>query len=189
MKRNPDPRSTWAHGFYLAESHFGPEVSQDLSSPCLLATLLGILAHSAFDHSPPPSPHRELRLPLGRPTPRTCVLVWGFIFVGTHFLFAAGCLLSIQESGTPLQFPSCLVTSFSDTASSMVQVWTETEIQGFPGGSVVKNPPANAGDMGSIPGPGGSHMPQSNQAHTPQLLSLCSRAHAPQQEKPPTREA
>ena len=24
----------------------------------------------------------------------------------------------------------------------------------FPGGSVVKNPPANAGDMGSIPGPG-----------------------------------
>ena len=23
---------------------------------------------------------------------------------------------------------------------------------GFPGGSVIKNPPANAGDMGSIPG-------------------------------------
>ena len=32
----------------------------------------------------------------------------------------------------------------------------------FPGGSVVKNPPANAGDTGSIPGPGRSHMPQSN---------------------------
>ena len=30
---------------------------------------------------------------------------------------------------------------------------------GFPGGSVVRTPPANAGDMGSIPGPGGSHMP------------------------------
>ena len=27
-------------------------------------------------------------------------------------------------------------------------------IQGFPGGSVVKNPPANAGDKGSIPGSG-----------------------------------
>ena len=27
---------------------------------------------------------------------------------------------------------------------------------GFPGGSVVKNPPANAGDMGSIPGLGRS---------------------------------
>ena len=33
---------------------------------------------------------------------------------------------------------------------------------GFPGGTVVKNPPANAGDMGSSPGPGRSHMPQSN---------------------------
>ena len=29
----------------------------------------------------------------------------------------------------------------------------------FPGGSVVKNPLANAGDMGSIPALGRSHMP------------------------------
>ena len=28
--------------------------------------------------------------------------------------------------------------------------------QGFPGGSAVKNPPANAGDTGSIPGSGRS---------------------------------
>ena len=35
-------------------------------------------------------------------------------------------------------------------------------ILGFPGGAVVKNPPANAGDTGSSPGPGRSHMPQSN---------------------------
>ena len=28
----------------------------------------------------------------------------------------------------------------------------------FPGGAVVKNPPANAGDTGSGPGPGRSHM-------------------------------
>ena len=27
-------------------------------------------------------------------------------------------------------------------------------MKGFPGGSVVKNPPANAGDTGSIPGSG-----------------------------------
>ena len=33
---------------------------------------------------------------------------------------------------------------------------------GFPGGKVVKNPTANAGHMGSIPGPGRSHMPWSN---------------------------
>ena len=34
--------------------------------------------------------------------------------------------------------------------------------KGFPGGAVVRNPPANAGDTGSSPGPGRSHMPQSN---------------------------
>ena len=34
--------------------------------------------------------------------------------------------------------------------------------EGFPGDTVVKNLPANAGDMGSSPGPGRSHMPQSN---------------------------
>ena len=33
---------------------------------------------------------------------------------------------------------------------------------GFPGGSVVKNPPANARDMNSIPGLGSSHMPRNN---------------------------
>ena len=32
----------------------------------------------------------------------------------------------------------------------------------FPGGAVVKNPPANAGDTGSSPGPVRSHMPRSN---------------------------
>ena len=46
----------------------------------------------------------------------------------------------------------------------------------FPGGSVVMNPPANAGDMDSIPGPRRSHKSQSNQASAPQQLSLCSRA-------------
>ena len=33
---------------------------------------------------------------------------------------------------------------------------------GFPGGSVVKKPPANARDTRSIPGPGTSHLPWSN---------------------------
>ena len=32
---------------------------------------------------------------------------------------------------------------------------------GLPGGSAVKNPPANAGDTGSVPDPGRSHMPRS----------------------------
>ena len=33
---------------------------------------------------------------------------------------------------------------------------------GFSGGAVVKNLPASAGDTGSSPGPGKSHMPRSN---------------------------
>ena len=56
----------------------------------------------------------------------------------------------------------------------------------FPGDAVVKNLPANAGDTGSSPGPGRSHMPRSNKAHVPQLLSLRSRAHALQQREATT---
>ena len=41
----------------------------------------------------------------------------------------------------------------------------------FPGGPVVRSPPANAGGTGLIPGLGRSHMPRSNSAHAPQLLS------------------
>ena len=44
--------------------------------------------------------------------------------------------------------------------------------QGFPGGAVVENLPANAGNAGSSPGLGRSHMPRSNWAREPQLLSL-----------------
>ena len=38
---------------------------------------------------------------------------------------------------------------------------------------MVENLPANAGDTGSSPGLGGSHVPWSNWAPEPQLLSLC----------------
>ena len=48
----------------------------------------------------------------------------------------------------------------------------------FPGGQMVKNPSANAGDTGLIP--------DQSRAHKPQLLKPPSpRACAPQQEKPP----
>ena len=45
--------------------------------------------------------------------------------------------------------------------------WNLTKVlkndsEGFPGGAAVKNPPANAGDTGSSPGPGRSHMLRSN---------------------------
>ena len=46
----------------------------------------------------------------------------------------------------------------------------------FPGGSVGKNLPANAGDTGSNPEPGRFHRQWINQAQVPQLSSLGSRA-------------
>ena len=48
----------------------------------------------------------------------------------------------------------------------------KTTLRGFPGGAVVENLPANAGDTGSSPGLGGSHMPWSSWAREAQLLSL-----------------
>ena len=58
-------------------------------------------------------------------------------------------------------------------------VFKRSKLQGFPGGTVVENLPANAGDTGSSPDLGRSHMPRSNWAREPQLLSpriwsLCS---------------
>ena len=47
----------------------------------------------------------------------------------------------------------------------------KTKNRDFPGGAVDKSLPANAGDTGSTPGPGRSHMSWSSQAHESQLLS------------------
>ena len=55
-----------------------------------------------------------------------------------------------------------------DTYEAIGEVWAEYLMvwnycfRGFPGGAVVKNPPANAGDMGSSPSRERSHMPWSN---------------------------
>ena len=56
----------------------------------------------------------------------------------------------------------------------------------FPGGPMVKNPPVNTGNTGSIPGPGRCHMSQSNVGHVPPTTEPSSpRACALQQEEPP----
>ena len=53
-----------------------------------------------------------------------------------------------------------------DPAIPLLGIYSQKTIiqksQGFPGGAVVKNPPANSGDTGSIPGPGRSHVLWSN---------------------------
>ena len=41
----------------------------------------------------------------------------------------------------------------------MLKKEKEGKMRDFAGGPVVKNPPANAGDISSIPGPGRFHMP------------------------------
>ena len=66
-------------------------------------------------------------------------------------------------------------------------------VWGFPGGAVVENLPANAGDTGSSPGLGRSHMPRSNWAREPQLLSLrvwslCSATGGRDGERPAHRD-
>ena len=55
---------------------------------------------------------------------------------------------------------------------NVVLVSFRNHFEGFPGGAVVEGLPANAGDTGSSPGLGRSHMPRSNWAREPQLLSL-----------------
>ena len=54
----------------------------------------------------------------------------------------------------------------------LIACWQKIPFPGFPGGAVVGSLPANAGDTGSSPGLGGSHMPRSNWTREPQLLSL-----------------
>ena len=74
----------------------------------------------------------------------------------------------------------------------MVQ-WLRIRLPGFPGGAVVENLPVNAGDAGSSPGLGGSHMPRSNWAREPQLLSMriwspCSTTRGQDSERPAHRD-
>ena len=57
-------------------------------------------------------------------------------------------------------------------------------LEGFPGGLVVKNPPVNAGDTGSIPALERFHMLLNSRAPEPQLLSPCSRVRKLQLPKP-----
>ena len=73
--------------------------------------------------------------------------------------------LSFQCTGLPYRFWICL------PPDSWVSRFLKTNIADFPAGPVVKNLPANAGDMGLIPGPWGSHMPWGNQVCVPELVS------------------
>ena len=63
---------------------------------------------------------------------------------------------SVERKKTKNPYPLYLLPYIT------VRVLYKTTVQGFPGGAVVENLPANAGDTGSSPGLGRSHMPRSN---------------------------
>ena len=79
------------------------------------------------------------------------------------------------------------------TMSNKIDGGNKKEGEGFPGGPMVKNLPANAEDTGLITDPGRFPMPWSNQACVSRLLSpraATTEAHEPrtcalQREKPP----
>ena len=79
--------------------------------------------------------------------------------------------LNIQKSINVIQYLNSLkkknhmITSVDvEKAYDKIQhpFMIKTLSKGFPGGAVVENLPANAGDTGSSPGLGRSHMPRSN---------------------------
>ena len=74
-----------------------------------------------------------------------------------------GALLSYHPGLCSLYYetdalPTVLDTKFSEDSEGSGRKAS----QDFPGGPGVKSLPANAGNTSSIPGLGGSHMPQSN---------------------------
>ena len=89
---------------------------------------------------------------------------------------------------SPVPFSSLnkVARLFNTLGTSLVVQCIKIHLPGLPGDSVVKNLPANAGGTDSILGLGRFHMPQSSQAHEPQLLSLCSRVQEPQLLSPRT---
>ena len=65
--------------------------------------------------------------------------------------------------------PAAHLRQYASVSLALLEIFLDSKnlYQGFPDGSVVKNPPANAGDLALISGPGGSHMLRSNKARGP----------------------
>ena len=68
----------------------------------------------------------------------------------------------ILDQDFPLLLSDSIICSQALFPAPSLKPFMKQLLSGFPGGAVVKSPPANAGDMGSSPGLGRSHMPRSN---------------------------
>ena len=67
-----------------------------------------------------------------------------------------------QSSGLE-NFMDCIAHGVTKNQTQMSNFHFRSPLVDFPGGPVAKNPPAKAGDMGSVPGQElKSHMPQGN---------------------------
>ena len=108
--------------------------------------------------------------PSGVPSGSLCVTsthlrLVGGIFV-TVLFWPFPSFLILQDAPGHISYASCpsleLAISPRSPSSFYWRIVLETKVRDFPGGAVVKNPPASAGDMGLIPGLGRSHLLRSS---------------------------
>ena len=82
----------------------------------------------------------------------------GFTHCKRHNSIFEDCLSIWEQVGEPYLD----VTNALEDDGKFFNVKEKQYNRDFPGGTVVENLPASAGDTGSSPGPGRSHMLQSN---------------------------
>ena len=87
-----------------------------------------------------------------------CALFWG-IFLTQELNPCLLCLLHCRQILYPLSHWGSLSYTSIYKATCILKPLKNTDAEDFPGGPVVKNPPANEGVVGSIPSPGRVHMP------------------------------
>ena len=127
--------------------------SGDLPSSGIASRSLALLAESLLSE-PPGKPMWKWCVPI-------CVCLWSAVKrneVGMHVTTWMSlensklCEQSQTEMGTHCVFHLYEMSRKSNTETESRRVVAYNWGEGFPGGSVVKNPPANAGDVGSVPG-------------------------------------
>ena len=85
------------------------------------------------------------------------ITYFGFGFMFKALIDLGFILVYVVKSGTNFIFFPKL-----SNCANYSYLFKKLYLWDFPGGTVVKNPPTNAGDTGSSPGPGRSHMLWSN---------------------------
>ena len=139
---------------------------------------------------PGPCPGVEMR-PLS-PGPLSWALKLGADYADTG---GVRCLRErdlLEKMGRGMEGSSGLLGNGRDAAGHKGSSWKREQMErlrGFPGGSGVKGPPANAGDVGLVTGPGRPYMPLSlgSGARGWQLLSphaTATEARAPRTSAP-----